>query len=104
MNRRFLSLPRETTWRLFGSAEWNPAKHPTVVLVFPAEINGDGVATMFLGTLVRIGWPSARKLPAWRVTRAGIRPSAGPITSAKFLVKLGGAIVNVGGGSLLRDG
>ena len=89
----FFNWPSGTTWRLLGSFESNPTKQPTVFLVSSEEIEGEGVATMFLGTRVRKGWPLARKFDASKVMDKGellsaSRPS--PITStAAFLLKLG---------------
>lgn len=50
-----------TTWRSLDSCASNPTKQPTVCLVLSAEVNGDGVAMIFMGTWMKIGWPLARK-------------------------------------------
>lgn len=83
MNLIPISFPMGTTWRLPGSSASKPTKQPAVVL--------EGVAIMFGGISVRIGWPLARKVEAWRVMEGAMlswrRPDS--VKALFFVGKIG---------------
>lgn len=87
----------DATWQLLDSSASKPTKQPTASWVSVSEMSGEGVAVIYGGTWVRIGWwPLATKLESFKVIERAGREEAlrTPTTSSfmAFLVKLGGAM------------